>query len=196
MLRLITMLVIVYGLLSTGAQQRAAGEESDLPTVEAFSERPGVFLVSAGQRKECPRPGRACLLSDGGGTVIGIDVNPTVGIVTTIGRGTQVAGLGALMSALEPEQWRVEMVARLSARTTYDPIIVAVMDYADPEGMARKEAVAVWEVAKGSPVKDLGMHFVFSADDGFQAKHTYLLRVVQGTGENEHILAEGNFELK
>jgi hypothetical protein len=62
--------------------------------------------------------------------------------------------------------------------------------------MARKEAVAVWEVANGSPAKDLGMRFVFSAEDGFQAKHSYLLRVVQGMGENERILAEGNFELR
>ena len=196
MLRLITMLVILYGLLSTGAKRIAASEESELSAVEDLGTRPGVFLVSEAQRKGCVRTGQACFFSDGGNTVIGIDVNPIVGIVTTIGRGTRIAGLVAPIGAIEPEQWRVEMVARLMARTTHDPIIVAVMDYSDPEGMARKEAVAVWEVANGSPAKALGIHFVFSAEDGFQAKHAYLLRVVQGAGDNERILAEGNFELK
>ena len=42
----------------------------------------------------------------------------------------------------------------------------------------------------------LGMRLVFSAEEGFKAKHTYLVRVVQGVGANEKILAEGDFLLE
>jgi hypothetical protein len=196
MLRTLSLLAILYGLLSTGAQRNAAGEESDLPYVEDYRTSPGVFLVSKAERKACPRVGTACFTSDGGNTMVGIDVHPVVGIVTTIGRGTQVAGQALAFDANAPERWRVEMVARLRERTSHGPITVAAMDFEDPEGMARKEAIAVWTVEDSSPVKDLGMHFVFSSEDGFRAKHAYLLRVVQGTGDDERVLAEWKFELR
>ena len=72
---------------------------------------------------------------------------------------------------------------------------MAVLDYSDPEGMARKEATAVWQIAS-SPVKDLGMRLVLAAEEGFQPRHTYLVRVVQGIGASEKILAEGNVLLE
>ena len=139
--------------------------------------------------------GAVCLFASGGGTIAGVDVNPTVGIVTTLARGTQVATLGKTDSVPESDTWHLEMIARLRARTTTEPIIVAVLDYTDPDGMARKEATAVWQI-DSAPVKDLGMRFVFAAEDGFKAKHTYQVRVVQGLGANEKLLAEGNFLLE
>jgi hypothetical protein len=87
------------------------------------------------------------------------------------------------------------MVGRFKARASSEPIIVAVLDYMDPEGMARKEATAVWQIGS-SPVKDIGMRLVLAAEDGFKAHHTYLVRMVQGVGANEKILAEGNFMLE
>jgi hypothetical protein len=136
------------------------------------------------------------LFANGGGTIAGIDVNPTVGIVTTLARGTQVAGISPTDIAPEAETWHVEMLARFRARaTTDDPIIVAVMDYADPEGMAKKEATAVWQI-DGATAKDLGMRLVLSGADGFFPRHTYLVRMVQGVGTHEKVLAEGNFLLE
>ena len=174
----------------------AADDQRELPSVEDLSARPDVFLVSDQRKKECERVGRICLYGDGGGTIAGIDVNPTVGIVTTLARGTQVAALTRTDQVPEADTWHVEMIARFRTRTTAtEPLIVAVMDYADPDGMAKKEATAVWQV-DGTTAKDLGLRFVFSPEDGFLPRHTYLVRMVQGVGAQEKVLAEGNFLLE
>ncbi len=183
------------GVVSLPQLAQATDDDGELASVEDLNIQPEVFLVSSQHRKDCPRVGSVCLFANGGSTVAGIDVNPMVGIVTTLARGTQVATLAGTDTMSEADAWRVEMIARFRARTTADPIIVAVMDYADPEGMAKKEATAVWKV-DGSSVKDLGMRLVFSAEDGFQPRHTYLVRVVQGIGSDEKTLAEGNFLLE
>jgi len=168
----------------------------ELPSVEDLSTQPEVFLVSEQRKKDCPRVGKICLFGNGGGTVAGIDVNPTVGIVTTLARGTQVAGLGSGDKIPEADVWHVEMLASFRARATADaPIIVAVLDYADPDGMARKEATAVWQI-DGATAKALGVRFAFSAVDGFAPRHTYLVRMVQGVGAGEKVLAEGSFQLE
>jgi hypothetical protein len=169
--------------------------ESELASVEDLSAQPEVFLVSNQHKKDCARVGTVCLFSNGGGTVVGVDVNPTVGIVTTLARGTQFATLSKTDRVPDADTWYVEMIARFRTRTSADPIIVAVMDYSDPEGMDRKEATAVWRI-EGSLTKDLGMRLAFSAEDGFQARHTYLVRMVQGVGADERVLAEGNFLLE
>jgi hypothetical protein len=174
----------------------AADDQRELPSVEDLSARPDVFLVSDQRKKECKRVGRICLYGDGGGTIAGIDVNPTVGIVTTLARGTQVAALTRTDQVPEADTWYVEMIARFWTRTTAtEPLVVAVMDYADPDGMAKKEATAVWQV-DGTTAKDLGLRFVFSPEDGFLPRHTYLVRMVQGVGAQEKVLAEGNFLLE
>jgi hypothetical protein len=174
----------------------AADEQRELPSVEDLSAQPEVFLVSDSRKKDCTRIGSVCMFANGGGTIAGIDVNPTVGIVTTLARGTQVAGISPTDIAPEAETWHVEMLARFRARATAaDPIIVAVMDYADPDGMAKKEATAVWQI-DGATAKDLGMRLVLSAVDGFFPRHTYLVRMVQGVGTHEKVLAEGNFLLE
>jgi hypothetical protein len=173
----------------------AAEPESQLPAVEDLSTRPEVFLVTEQRARECPRAGKVCLYGDGGGTVTGVGVNPTVGIVTVLARGTQIATAGAAAAVPEADAWHAEMVARLRVRTDDQPIIVAFMDYEDPDGMARKEATAVWRV-DSPPVKSLGMRFVFSPENGFEPRHTYLVRVVQGEGAREKVLAEGRFLLE
>jgi hypothetical protein len=150
----------------------------ELDSVEDLTFVPEVFLVSNQRKSDCARVPGICLFADGSGTVAGVDVDPTLGLVTTLARGTQV-----------------ELVARFRARTVEAPIVVAVMDYADPEGMARKEATAVWQLTS-PPTRELGMRLVFSADDGFQPHHTYWVRIVQGVGASEKTLAEGNVLLE
>lgn len=174
----------------------AVDEQRILPSVEDLSVRPETFLVSDLRKKDCPRVGSVCLFGNGGGTIDGIDVHPTVGIVTTLARGAQVAGMSAPGGMTSADTWHVEMVARLRARATaQEPVIVAVMDHGDPDGMARKEATAVWHI-DGASAKDLGMRLVLSAEDGFLPRHTYLVRMVQGVGPRERVLAEGNFLLE
>ena len=128
--------------------------ESELASVEDLSVQPEVFLVSNQRKKDCTRVGTVCLFANGGGTVAGVDVNPTVGIVTTLARGTQFATLSKTDRVPDADTWYVEMIARFRARTSAAPIVVAVMDYSDPEGMDRKEAIAVWQI-EGSQTKDL-----------------------------------------
>ncbi len=174
----------------------AAEDASDeIPGVEDVDTRPEVFLVSRRRKEDCVRPGHVCMFANGAGTVAGFDVDPMVGIVTTLARGTEVATIAKAGPVPEADAWHVEMIARLKYRSAPGTITVAVLDYADPEGMARKEATAVWQV-EGPGVKDLGMRFVLSAEDGFRSHHTYLVRVVQGDGAHEKILAEGNFLLE
>ncbi len=173
----------------------SAGEEQELPSVEDASPRADVFLPSAQRKKDCLGSARVCLFADGAGTIAGIDINPSVGIVTTLARGIQLAG-AATAGGQASEAWHAEMIARLRARTlSTEPVIVAVMDYADPEGMARKEAVAVWQI-DGAATKDMGIRLALAAEDGFQPRHTYLVRIVQGVGPKEKVLAEGNFLLE
>jgi hypothetical protein len=190
------ILMFVASVLAVPVPAVAADEQRELPSVEDLSAQPELFLLSDLRKKDCPRTGSVCLFGNGGGTIAGIDVNPTVGIVTTLARGTQVAGMNAAAGMPEADTWHVEMLARFRARATaQEPVIVALMDYADPEGMARREATAVWQI-DGASAKDLGMNIVLSAEDGFLPRHTYLVRMVQGVGAHEKVLAEGNFLLE
>jgi hypothetical protein len=197
MFKYVSFLVFLASVLTAPCLPIALADngESELASVEDLSVQPEVFLVSNQRKKDCARVGTVCLFANGGGTVAGVDVNPTVGIVTTLARGTQFATLSKTDRVPDADTWYVEMIARFRARTSAAPIVVAVMDYSDPEGMDRKEATAVWRI-EGSQTKDLGMHLAFSAEDGFQARHTYLVRMVQGVGADERVLAEGNFLLE
>jgi hypothetical protein len=163
--------------------------------VEDLSFVPELFVVSSQRKKECGRVPSVCVYADGGGTVAGIDMDATLGAVTTLARGTQVAGLAKENKVPEATTWHAEIVARFRTRTSDAPVVVAVMDYADPEGIARKEATAVWQLTSPE-TKDFGMRLVLLAEDGFQPYHTYLVRIVQGTGASEKILAEGSVLLE
>jgi hypothetical protein len=196
MFKSISLFVFLESLLAASSSPMALAQDGDseLASVEDLSVQPELFLVSK-QQRECVRSGTVCLFADGGGTVAGVDVNPTVGIVTTLAQGTQVATLSKTDKIPNADAWHVEMIAHFRKRTSAEPIIVAILDYTDPEGMARKEATAVWRI-DSSPVKELGMRLVFLAEDGFHARHTYLVRMVQGVGADEKVLAEGNFLLE
>jgi len=74
-------------------------------------------------------------------------------------------------------------------------MVVAVLDGERPEVVASHQALVAWDVTM-QPGKNLGIRFLLSPEQGFQPSHTYLLRVVQGQGNSEKILAEGEFHLE
>jgi hypothetical protein len=112
-----------------------------------------------------------------------------------LARGAQVAAVGALQKLAPNQPWQVEMVADFKGRSADAPIIVAVMDGESPEAMENHQALVVWDVSM-KPGKNLGMRFLLSPEQGFQPSHSYVLRVVQGQGKSEKILAEGEFHLE
>jgi|SRR5450631_571480 len=187
--------VMGVGVILTVASPIASAADDELDGVEDLTFVPEVFLVSNQRKSDCARVPGICLFADGGGTVAGVDADSTLGAVTALARGTQVAGLAKGEKVPEAKAWHVELIARFRMRTADVPIVVAVMDRADPEGIARKEATALWQLTS-PPSRDLGMHLAFSTDDGFQPQHTYLVRIVQGTGANEKTLAESNVLLE
>ncbi len=151
--------------------------------------------MSAKQRRECSRPGSVCLAPGGSSTSEGVEVREEARPITVLARGAQVAAVGALQRPSPNQPWQVEMVADFKARSVDGPIVVAVMDGESPESMENHQALVVWDVDM-KPGKNLGMRFLLSPEQGFQPSHDYLLRVVQGHGKSEKILAEGELRLE
>jgi hypothetical protein len=87
------------------------------------------------------------------------------------------------------------MVARFRALSERGPIVVGVFDSDNPESIARREPMAMWNVTM-SPGRDMGMSFLLSPEEGFEASHTYLVRVVQLQGARDRVLAEGTVHLE
>jgi hypothetical protein len=115
--------------------------------------------------------------------------------ITVLARGAQVAAVGALQKLAPNQPWQIEMVADFKGRSADSPIIVAIMDGESPEAVENHQALVAWDVNM-QPGKSLGMRFLLSPEQGFQPSHSYLLRVVQGQGKSEKILAEGEFHLE
>ena len=170
-------------------------ESWEVPSVEVVDEAPRVFLVSRAQKRECPQLGSVCVASGGSATAGGVEVSENRPDVTVLARGIQVAAKGGLGAAGAEQPWQVEMVARFKARSDRGPIIVAVFDRGDQEGIEHREAKALWTVSM-NPARDLGMRFLLSPEEGFEASHTYLLRVIQVQGVRDRILAEGTVHLE
>ena len=185
--------IILNSLLraQSGAQEHAW----DVAGIEADDNTPEVFLVSAKQRRECSHPGLVCLAPGGSATSEGVEVREDAPPITVLARGAQVAAVGALQKLAPNQPWQVEMVAELKGRSADVPIVVAVMDGENIEAVAAHEALVVWDVNM-QPGASLGMRFLLSPEQGFQPSHSYLLRVVQGQGKSEKILAEGLFHLE
>jgi hypothetical protein len=189
---MLTQIILIALLRSQSGLQEQAW---DIPGIEADDNAPEVFLVSAKQRRECSHPGSVCLSPGGSGTSEGVEMREDASPITVMARGAQVAGVGALHKLLPNQPWRIEMVADFKSRSTDSPIIVAVIDGENPEAVANHQALAVWDVNM-QPGKSLGMRFQLSPEQGFAPSHSYLLRVVQGQGKSEKILAEGEFHLE
>jgi hypothetical protein len=189
---MLTQIVLISLLRSQSGLQEQAWE---VPGIEADDNTPEVFLVSAKQRQDCARPGLVCLSPGGSATSEGIEVREDAPPITVLARGTQVAAVGALQKPAPNQPWQVQMVADFKSRSGDSPIMVVVMDGESPEAVANHEALVLWDVNM-KPSNSLGMRFLLSPEQGFQPSRSYLLRVVQGQGKTEKILAEGEFHLE
>ena len=167
----------------------------EVPGIEADDNTPEVFLVSGNQRRKCSRPGLVCLSPGGSATSEGVEVRKDARPITVLARGAQVAAVGALQKMPPNQPWQVEMVADFKGRSGHGPIIVAVIDGENPEAVENHQALVVWDVDM-KPGNTLGMRFLLSPEQEFRPSHSYLLRVVQGQGKAERILAEGEFHLE
>ena len=170
-------------------------ESWEVPSFEVVDETPQVFLVPRALKRECPRLGSVCITRGGSATVVGVETSEDRPDVTVLARGTQVAAKGGLGTASAQQPWQVQMVARFRASSERGPIIVAVFDREDQEGIARNEAKVLWHVNMGSG-RDLGMRFLLSPVVGYDPSHTYLVRVVQAQGLRDRVLAEGDVHLE
>ena len=185
--------IVLFSLLR--AQSGLQDFSWEIPSIEVDDNTPEVFLVSGKQRRECSRPGLVCLSPGGSATSEGVEVREDAPPITVLARGAQVAAVGALQKLAPNQPWQVEMVANFKGRSGNGPIIVAVLDSENPEAEQNHEALVAWDVNMDAG-KSLGMRFLLSPEQGFRPSHSYLLRVVQGQGKTEKILAEGEFHLE
>jgi hypothetical protein len=170
-------------------------ESWEVPSFEVVDETPQVFLVPRALKRECPRLGSVCITRGGSATIVGVETSEDRPDVTVLARGAQVAAKGGLATAATEQAWQVQMVARFRARSESGPVIVAVFDREDQEGIAHNEAKVLWHVSMGSG-RDLGLRFLLSPEDGFEPSHTYMVRVVQAQGLRQRVLAEGDVHLE
>jgi hypothetical protein len=189
---MITQLLVATLVSATSGSLPETGE---IPGVFESDTTPTVFLVSPAERRACHSTGTVCVAPGGSTTMAGIELVDSGTPVTVLARGTQVAAKGQLGTPSGDQPWQVEMVARFRAPSDTTPVIVAIFDRDDPGSIERKEAKVVWTVNM-SPGRDLGMHFLLTPEDGFEASHTYLARVVQTKAKSERVLAEGVFHLE
>ena len=59
---------------------------------------------------------------------------------------THVASLGAMTEPDKAQPWQVEVVARFKTPSGIAPIQVVLLDKADPDAIAKKEAIIIWDV--------------------------------------------------
>ena len=177
------------------AQSGSPAQSWDVPGVEVDDHVPEVFLVSGKQRRQCSRPGQACLSPGGSATSEGIELREAAVPITVLARGSQLAAVGAMHKPDPNQPWQVEMVANFKGHSASGPIIVAVLDGESPEILQNHQALVVWDVNM-MPNTSLGMRFLLTVEQGFRPSHSYVLRVVQGQAKTEKILAEGEFHLE
>ena len=105
---MLTQIVLISLLRAQSGLQDHAWE---VPGIEAEDNTPVVFLVSAKQRRECPKLGSICLSPGGSATSEGVEVREDAFPLTVLARGAQVAAVGALQKPDRDQPWQVEMVA-------------------------------------------------------------------------------------
>jgi hypothetical protein len=189
------MLTKIFLIALLRSQSGVQEHVSDVAGIEVEDNVPRVFLASATQRQACAHPGSVCLSPGGSATLEGTELREGAPSIEVLARGTQVATVGTLHKPAQSQPWQVEMVADFKSRSTDEPMVVAVMDGENPDAIANHEALVVWDVEM-KPGKYLGMRFLLSPEQGFKPSHNYLLRVVQGQGKSEKILAEGQVHLE
>jgi hypothetical protein len=156
---------------------------------------PRVLIPTAEHRGACPRPGAICVAPWGGATYLDQHKGSKGERLMVLERGIQLAANMTGTPAGKNQPWQVEMVAHLKAPATGEPIIVAAFDHCDREGIARREALRIWDVAT-PPTRTLAMRFALEPEDGFRTSHGYLVQVVQLGKRGPRVLAEGDVHLE
>ena len=185
--------LILFALLR--AESGLPEQSVEIPAIDIEANAPKVFTVSATDRKACPRAGVACLSPGAAGTSEGAELRVGRPPITVLARGAQVAAVGAARVVDVNQPWDVQMVATFARPSKDAPILVAVLDGEDPVALMHHYALAIWDVDM-RPGKTLGLRFSLSPEQGFQPSHDYRVRVVQGEGQTQRILAEGDFHLE
>jgi len=144
--------------------------------------------------KVCRVPGTVCFFAGGPETYGDERETAPMTYLPVLKRSVHVAGLGAVTEPPSDRPWQIEVVARFRTLPAVAPIQVVLLDQADPDAVANKEAVLVWDVYT-SPTKLVAMRFDLRPEDGFLPSHSYVLRFVQTSDLGDAILAEGNVNL-
>jgi hypothetical protein len=144
--------------------------------------------------KVCRVPGTVCAFAGGAETYGDERETAPMTYVPVLKRSVHLASLGALTAPPRDQPWQVEVVARFKAPSAEAPIHVVLLDKADPDAIANKEAVIIWDVDT-SPTNLVAMRFDLRPKDGFLPGHGYLLRFVQTSDLGDVTLAEGEVNL-
>ena len=155
---------------------------------------PQVLKPAPALTKVCRIPGTVCSFAGGADTYGDERETSPRTYVPVLKRSVHVASLGAVTAPPKDLPWQVEVIARFKTLSAVAPIQVVVLDKADPDAIANKEAVIIWDVYT-SPTKLVAMRFDLRPEDGFLPGHDYLLRFVQTNGHGDEILAEGDVSL-
>jgi len=144
--------------------------------------------------KVCRVPGTVCFFA-GGTETYGDEreIGPLT-YLPVLKRSVQTASLGGATAPPEDRPWQVEIVARFKNPSAVAPIKAVWLDKNDPDAIANKEAILIWDVYT-IPTKLVAMRFDLRPEEGFVPGHSYLLRLVQASDSGDATLAEGEVNL-
>jgi len=155
---------------------------------------PQVLKPATALTKVCRVSGSVCVFAGGSDTYGDERETAPMTNVPVLRRSVHIASLGAVTAPPKDRPWQVEVVARFKNASAVAPIKVVLLDEADPDAIANKEAVIIWDVYS-QPTKLMAMRFDLRPEDGFAMGHSYLLRFVQASDLGDETLAEGEVSL-
>ncbi len=194
------MSAYAFILISALAQYAPASIEPPFCPAPAVGEpdAPQMLKPAPVLAKACRAPGAVCVFAGGTDTYsdereASREASPGTSALV-LKRSFHVASMGAAAPPAN-QPWQVEIVARFKEASAVEPIQVVLLDKSDPDAIANKEAVLIWDVYT-LPTKLLAMRFELRPEVGFLPGHSYLLRLVQTNKSGEKILADGEVNLE
>jgi hypothetical protein len=190
------MSAYAFILISALAQYAPASIDPPFCPAPAVGEpdAPQMLKPAPALAKACRVSGTVCVFA-GGSDTYGDQREASPGTsALVLKRSFHVASMAAAAPPAN-QPWQVEIVARFKEASAVEPINVVLLDKSDPDAIANKEAILIWDVYT-LPTKLLAMRFELRPEDGFLPGHSYLLRLVQTTSKSgETILADGEVNL-
>src|SRR5262249_11570324 len=156
----------------------------------ASDEPPKILARLPDEASQCTRPGAVCFFSGASTTARSVQDQEV-----TLSRGAQVAAKAGAAEAKRTQPWDALLVANLKKPTVRGTVLFVVYDKNDPEAIKQHEVTQIWYVTMPAS-RNVAARVQFDPDDGFNAGHSYLLRVVQIIGKREQVLAEGAVKLE